>query len=84
VVFGNKSVGVHLARGMLGVAALYLSLETMSHTLWPSLVLLPLSLYLLKGCVMCWTVGLIETLAMAVHERHERHVAVAGQTTRTS
>jgi hypothetical protein len=83
VVFGNKSVGVHLARGTLGIAALYLSLETMSRTPWPSLVLLPLSLYLLKGCVMCWTVGLIETLAMAVHERHERHVAI-GQTTRTS
>jgi hypothetical protein len=39
--------------------------------MWPSLVLLPAALYFLKGCPMCWTVGLIETIARAVRKREE-------------
>jgi hypothetical protein len=47
----------------------------MNTTLWPSLVLLPLSLYLLRGCPVCWTIGLFETIAMRFHQRFadERH-----------
>jgi hypothetical protein len=80
VVFGNRSLAVHLARGILGVAALSASLATIGHTIWPSLLLLPLSVYLLKGCVMCWTVGLIETLVMTVHRHHENGDAVSRAT----
>lgn len=68
--FGNRTIGLHLLRGVLGVAALYVSLSTAGRTVWPSLVLLPAGLYLLKGCPMCWTVGLIETVVMTVRRRN--------------
>lgn len=69
--FGNKTISIHLLRGILGLAALYGSLSTMSSTIWPSLILLPAAVYFLKGCPICWTWGLTETIAMAVHKHHE-------------
>ena len=70
--FGNKTIRVHLIKGLLGLIALYISINTMSRTVWPSIILIPLVLYLLKGCPLCWTMGLIETIVMAVHKRNER------------
>ena len=64
ICFGNKTVGVHLLRGILGFGALYLSFSTMNSTIWPSLILIPAAVYFLKGCPTCWTVGLIETIVM--------------------
>jgi hypothetical protein len=72
VVFGNRTITLHVCRGALGVTALYGSFVTINHTIWPSIVLLPTAIYLLKGCPMCWTMGLIETIVMAIHKRFER------------
>jgi hypothetical protein len=66
--FGNKSLVIHILRGILGIAALYVSLATIGQTLWPSLILIPAALFFLKGCPMCWTMGLIETIAMRVRK----------------
>jgi hypothetical protein len=74
---GNRTIGLHLLRGVLGVAALYVWLSTAGRAIWPTLVLLPAGLYLLKGCPMCWTVGLIETVVMTVRRRKERKLASA-------
>lgn len=70
MTFGNRSIVIHLAKGIGGFAALALALGTMNVSLLPSLVLLPLSLYLLRGCPTCWTIGLFETIAMRVHAKH--------------
>lgn len=60
-MFASRSVARHLLRGLAGfgllAAAMYL-LQT--HPGW-SLVLLVLGLVALRGCPMCWTLGLIET-----------------------
>jgi hypothetical protein len=69
--FGNKSVGIHLLRGVLGFGALFVGASSISDKLWLSLVLLPAAVFLLKGCPFCWTIGLLETVAMAVHRRNE-------------
>ena len=69
--FGNKTIGIHLLRGVLGIAALYGAFSTMNQTIWPSLILLPAAIFFLKGCPMCWTMGLIETIVMVVHKRNE-------------
>lgn len=69
MLFGNKSISVHIIRGILGFAAVYGSLATLSTTVWPSVVLLPAALYFLKGCPMCWVAGLIETITMS-RRRH--------------
>lgn len=64
MVFGNESLKVHISKGLAGFTALGAALWTMNETLIPSIFLLPLSLYLLRGCPLCWTIGLFETIAM--------------------
>jgi len=71
VYFGNKTIGLHLVKGFLGFVALFVSLSTIDQMVWPSLILLPLVVYLWKGCPMCWTLGLIETIVMTIHKRNE-------------
>ncbi len=50
MVFGNRTLLLHVAKGLGGFGALGIALATMNATIAPSLVLLPLSLYLLRGC----------------------------------
>jgi len=69
MVFGNRTIGLDILRGILALAAIYGSFSTMNYTIWPSIILLPAAVYLMKGCPMCWTMGLIETITMAVHKR---------------
>jgi hypothetical protein len=71
LIFGNRTIGRHLVRGALGITALYISLSTLRGTTWGSLIFLAAALYLLKGCPMCWTLGLIETIAMTIHRHSE-------------
>ena len=61
--FGNRSLAIHLLRGVLGLSALLGSLWGAVNLGWPALLLLPVGLWLLKGCPMCWTQVLFETLA---------------------
>jgi hypothetical protein len=49
VVFGNNTISLHILRGVLAGAAIYGSLATMSRTIWPSIILLPTAVYLMKG-----------------------------------
>src|SRR5215472_17495957 len=49
VVFGNNTISLHILRGVLAAAAIYGSLATMSRTIWPSIILLPTVVYLMKG-----------------------------------
>ena len=67
--FGNKTLPLHLLRGVLGFGALAGALATANTNLWPTLVLLPFALWMLKGCPICWTIGLIETVALYLHRR---------------
>ncbi len=71
MVFGNRSLGMHLARGGVGFLALATTLSNQAPT-WTALILLPIALLALKGCPVCWTMGLIETLALKVHGRVDR------------
>ncbi len=67
--FGNRSLAVHLARGVLGLAALLAGLWEAVNLGWPALLLIPAGVWLLKGCPMCWTQGLFETLAWRAASR---------------
>ena len=71
MMFGNNSLWFHLGRGVLGFSALAVSLATLNQTWWPSLVLMPLALWMFKGCPVCWTVGLAETLAHKMLSRSD-------------
>jgi len=47
--FGSKTILIHLLKGILGLAALYIAIRTMNTTLWLSFILLPAVLFLWKG-----------------------------------
>jgi hypothetical protein len=65
-MFASSSIVVHLLRGAVGVSAL--AGAAIFGTQWPllALALLPVALIALRGCPMCWTLGLIETVAKRV------------------
>ena len=65
-MFGNKSVWVHLLRGALGLLSLFCALVLVERSTWFGLACLPSAIFLLKGCPMCWLVGLGETIVMKV------------------
>ena len=68
MIFGNKNLWLHLGRGCLGFGALAATLATANSTIWPTLLLMPFALWMLKGCPICWIIGLFETLAQAIHQ----------------
>lgn len=70
MIFGNKSVWMHLLRGLLGFAALACAIHYANTNLWITLILMPLALWMLKGCPICWLVGFVETLAMKLHKNN--------------
>lgn len=62
-MFCSTSVTQHLLRGICALALLVCAaLVFQTHPLW---ALLPLAgaLVLMRGCPMCWLVGLFETIA---------------------
>nr|WSX54074.1 hypothetical protein OG409_37260 [Streptomyces sp. NBC_00974] len=61
--FASTTVPRHLARGAVGFAALAGSLALLPLTGPASLLLAPVGLIALRGCPMCWAIGLMETIS---------------------
>ena len=59
-MFASKSLAEHVSRGALGLGALGAAAHFADRG-WPALLLLPVALLALRGCPMCWTIGLVET-----------------------
>jgi len=76
-MFGSALLGAHLVRG--AAAAVLLAWAIVHQTAHPWLTLGAgiAALVALRGCPMCWTVGLIETLS------HRRRASTAERTDRT-
>jgi hypothetical protein len=68
-MFGSRSLRIHLARGALGAAALSASVAWGEHTPWLLALTLPVAVIALRGCPMCWTVGLVGTLMAKLEGR---------------
>jgi hypothetical protein len=64
MMFGNRSVVVHLLRGAVGFGAVWLSIATMHESPILSFALVTVALVALRGCPVCWTIGLFETIAV--------------------
>jgi hypothetical protein len=62
-MFASKSLIAHLARGVVGGAAFIAAARFGPEHLWLAVVALPLGIVALRGCPMCWTVGLVQTIA---------------------
>jgi hypothetical protein len=69
MIFGNKSIALHLLRGVSGFAALAVALSYANEHLWVTILFMPLALWMLKGCPICWLVGFFESVAMKLHKK---------------
>jgi hypothetical protein len=81
-MFASRSLAVHLARGALGLGALVATAVAAPRMPWLALVSLPLALLALRGCPMCWTVGLVETVVAAAQGRRARQTCPDGRCSR--
>jgi hypothetical protein len=60
--FASSSLILHLARGALGLSLLGLALHFATSSPILSVVLGISALAALRGCPVCWVIGLIETV----------------------
>ncbi|MER5769740.1 hypothetical protein [Streptomyces sp. NPDC001985] len=67
--FASTSVPRHLARGAAGFGALAGSVLLLPAIGPWSLLLAPLGLLALRGCPLCWTIGLVRTVSMGRWKR---------------
>jgi hypothetical protein len=61
-LFASNSLTEHLIRGLLGIGLLWLAIDIAAQHPWASLALGVLMLITFKGCPVCWTIGLFETI----------------------
>ncbi|MFI1720609.1 hypothetical protein [Streptomyces sp. NPDC020489] len=61
--FASSSLPRHLLRGVIGFGSLIGSVAFLSTVGPVSLLLLPVGLLALRGCPMCWTIGMIQTIS---------------------
>lgn len=61
-MLASKSIPAHLARGVLGLGSLWASVAFGQTQPWLMVISLPVALLALRGCPMCWTLGLAETV----------------------
>ena len=62
-MFGSAFLGAHLMRGATAAALLAWAIVHQTAHPWLSLGAGVAALVALRGCPMCWTVGLVETLS---------------------
>lgn len=61
--FASASVPRHLLRGAVGFGAIVAALALVPVVGMWSLVLAPVGIVALRGCPMCWVIGLMETVS---------------------
>lgn len=61
--FASRSLPRHLVRGVLGFGSIAAAVAGVPLFGWYTLLLAPLGLVALRGCPMCWTIGLVQTLS---------------------
>ena len=62
-MFGSAFLGAHLVRGATAAALFAWAIVHETAHLWLSLSAGVGALVALRGCPMCWTMGLVETLS---------------------
>ena len=85
-MFGSIFLGAHLMRGAAAAALLAWAIVHQTAHPWLSLGAGVAALVALRGCPMCWTVGLVETLSQGRRDSTIRYdeagdrdrVAIAG------
>ena len=68
-MFASKSIAAHLLRGLFGLGALGGAMALPSQHPVVALSLFVFGLVALRGCPLCWTMGLFETVRARLHGR---------------
>ncbi len=67
-LFATKTLGGHLIRGVIAVALIYVAIERQhANPVWAVLAGL-LALVAMRGCPVCWTIGLIENIQQRLRQ----------------
>ena len=75
--FASKSIVGHLTRGFAAVVAFFLAFQAAVISPWLALGAVAAGVASLRGCPICWSIGLVETLANRPAARVESGTAVA-------
>jgi hypothetical protein len=67
--FASSSLPRHLLRGVLGFGALAAAFALLPAWGPATLALVPLGVLALRGCPMCWAIGLLQTVSRHRLER---------------
>jgi hypothetical protein len=67
--FASRSIWEHLARGVIGIGAFAGAVLWATSYPWLALLAVPVGLIALRGCPMCWTLGLVMTVVAKVQGR---------------
>lgn len=70
-MFGSAFLGAHLMRGAAAAALLAWAIVHQTAHPWLSLGAGVAALVALRGCPMCWTVGLVEMLSQGRRDQHD-------------
>jgi hypothetical protein len=77
-MFASKSLAVHLGRGVVGFGAAALGIASDHVIMLPLMVV---ALVALRGCPMCWTMGLVEIVINHYHRGNNDVVLCASCST---
>lgn len=61
--FASPTLGAHLRRGLTSFGLLVVAAATWSNVGWIAVMPAAAGVVALRGCPMCWTVGLIQTVS---------------------
>lgn len=65
----SNSLLEHLLRGIVGIGVLWYALRITDQSPWLSLAFGVVALIAFRGCPICWTMGLIETIYRRVKSK---------------
>lgn len=78
-MFASRTLTEHLVRGVIGMGALSCAFIAATSSPWLLLILVPVALIALRGCPMCWIMGLIETVIAKVQGKSADGACVDGR-----
>jgi hypothetical protein len=71
VAFASKTLSEHFVRGAVGFGGLATALSIMAPHPWLAILIMPIAIWMFRGCPICWTTGLIEMIAMRLLRRFD-------------
>jgi hypothetical protein len=77
-MFASKSIGAHLSRGAVGIGAFVCAAILSPDHPWIALGLLPAAIVAFRGCPMCWTLGLVQTVTAKFRGRRAPRACIDG------